>query len=177
VRYFLLFTALCASFARADIVTCHCDPARPETLQARECGLCREAEKQTGNAPVFFLKDINPTKPNRWLALPRVHARSFDQMSAEERSQLLRAAMEKGKELFGADWAIAYNAPEVQTQCHVHLHIGKWMPAVENADFTTVKRIEDVPVPKKGEGFWVHPVADGFHVHEGEQITETVLLR
>ncbi len=85
--------------------------------------------------------------------------------------------MDKGKELFGNDWGIAYNAPEVQTQCHVHLHIGKWMPAVENTQFITVQHIEDVPVPPKGEGFWIHPVGKVFHVHTGEMITETVLER
>lgn len=174
----MFFAALAAaSFLRADIVTCTCDPTRPETLQARQCSLCREADKQPADQPVFFLKDVNPTKPNRWLALPRAHARSFDQMTAEQRSQLLVAAMNKAKSLFGDDWAIAYNAPEVQTQCHVHVHLGKWMPAVENNQCITIQRIEDVPVPPKGEGFWIHPVAGGFHVHTGESITETVLLR
>ena len=169
--------ALASLLLRADIVNCHCDATRPETLQARSCSLCREAEKQPPDTRVFFLKDVNPTKPNRWLALPRIHDRSFDQLSPEWRGELLRAALEKAKELFGNDWAIAYNAPEVQTQCHVHVHIGKWMPAVENAEFTTVQRIEDVPVPPKGEGFWVHPVGNAIHVHMGELITETVLLR
>lgn len=177
MRNFLLFAVLSALVLRADIVTCQCDPTRPETLQARPCSLCREAEKQPADVPVFFLKDINPTKPNRWLALPRAHARSIGELTAEQRGALLRAAMEKGKELFGKDWAIAYNAPEVQTQCHVHVHIGKWMPEVEEPGFLTIQRIEDVPVPKKGEGFWVHPVGDGFHVHMGEAITETVLER
>ncbi len=126
---------------------------------------------------MFFLKDASPTKPNRWLALPRLHERSFDQLPPELRAELLRAAVEKAQALFGNDWGIAYNAPEVQTQCHVHLHIGKWMPAVENTQFITVQRIEDVPVPPKGEGFWIHPVGKAFHVHTGEMITETVLER
>lgn len=173
----MFFAALTTFVARADIVTCHCDATRPETLQARQCSLCREADKQPADAQIFFLKDVNPTKPNRWLALPRAHDRSIDQLPPDLRRDLLRAAMEKGKSLFGNDWAVAYNAPEVQTQCHVHLHIGKWMPAVEEPGFITVKRIEDVPVPKKGEGFWVHPVGDVLHVHMGEPITETVLLR
>src|SRR5262245_13327482 len=30
----------------ADVRGCQCDPAKPETMEARECGLCREAEKQ-----------------------------------------------------------------------------------------------------------------------------------
>jgi diadenosine tetraphosphate (Ap4A) HIT family hydrolase len=177
VRHFLLFAALVAFAARADIVTCKCDSAHPETLEARSCSLCREAEKQSADTRIFFLKDTNPTKPNRWLALPRVHERSLDQLTPELRGELLRASMEKAKALFGNDWAIAYNAPEVQTQCHVHIHIGKWMPAVENTQFTTVERIEDVAVPPKGEGFWIHAAGNVLHVHAGELITETVLLR
>jgi diadenosine tetraphosphate (Ap4A) HIT family hydrolase len=173
----VLFAAFATVCAGADLVNCPCDPSRPETLQARQCSLCREAEKQPADTRIFFLKDINPTKQNRWLALPRVHERSMDQLPAEWRAELLRAAMDKAKELFGNDWAIAYNAPEIQTQCHVHVHLGKWMPAVEDAQFTSVKRIEDVPVPAEGRGFWIHPVGDVLHVHAGELITETVLVR
>lgn len=173
----MLFAALAIYACGADLVTCPCDPSRPETLQARQCSLCREAEKQPSDTRIFFLKDINPTKQNRWLALPRVHDRSLDRLPQEWRAELLRAAMEKAKELFGSNWAIAYNAPEIQTQCHVHVHLGKWIPAVEDAQFTTVHRIEDVPVPAGGRGFWVHPVGDALHVHAGELITETVLLR
>jgi diadenosine tetraphosphate (Ap4A) HIT family hydrolase len=146
-------------------------------MQARSCSLCREAEKQPQSVHIFFLKDSNPTKPNRWLALPRLHDRTFGQLPPELRVELLRAAMEKAKALFGDDWAIAYNAPEVQTQCHVHLHIGKWMPAVANKQFITVQRIDDVPVPPKGEGFWIHPAGNVLHVHTGDIITETVLVR
>ena len=31
-------------------------------MQARECGLCREADKHPADQRVFFLKDINPRK-------------------------------------------------------------------------------------------------------------------
>jgi len=176
VRFLPLFLALAVSTGRADIVDCPCDASRPETLSARQCSLYREAEKQAADVRVFFLKDINPTKPNRWLALPRVHDRSFGQLPPDVRAALLRGALDKAKSLFANDWGIAYNAPELQTQCHVHLHIGKWMPAVENTQFVTIQRIEDVPVPAKGEGFWVHPVGNVLHVHTDE-IAETVLLR
>ena len=178
VRQSVFLAALAAILTlRADIVTCHCDPSHPETLQARECSLCREAEKQSADTVVFFLKDVNPTKPNRWLALPRVHERSMESLPAAVRTQLLTEAVAKGKSLFGDKWAIAYNAPEVQTQCHVHVHIGRWMPQVENDQFTLVKQIEDVPAPRQHEGFWLHPVDGGFHLHAGELITETVLER
>ncbi len=35
----------------------------------------------------------------------------------------------------------------------------------------------EIPVPKDGDGLWVHPAGDKLHVHYDEQITETVLLR
>jgi hypothetical protein len=35
----------------------------------------------------------------------------------------------------------------------------------------------EIPVPEDGGGIWVHPDAGKLHVHLGEQITETVLLR
>jgi diadenosine tetraphosphate (Ap4A) HIT family hydrolase len=163
--------------ARADLVTCACDITRSETLEARQCSLCREAEKQAPDVKVFFLKDANPSKPNRWLALPRSHQRSIELLSDEQRADLLAAAVEKAKQLFGDEWAIAYNAPSVQTQCHVHLHIGKLIPGVETTEFITATKIEDIPAPPKGEGFWIHPQGNLFHVHSGEQITETVLER
>lgn len=175
VRLFLVLS-FCA-LVRADIVTCGCDVTRPETLQARECSLCREAEKQPPEVKFFFLRDTNPTKPNRWLALPRSHERSLDQFEPERRAALWAAAIAKAKSLFGDDWAIAYNAPGVQTQCHVHLHLGKLIPGVETSQFITATKIEDIPVPLPGEGIWIHPQGNLFHVHTGEQITETVLER
>ena len=173
----ILAVLLCGTAARPDIVNCACDPSKPETLEARQCGLCREAEKQPADVKVFFLKDINPTKPNRWLALPRAHYRSLDQLSAPERAELWSAAIAKAKSLFGEEWAIAYNSPTVQTQCHVHLHLGRLIPGVETDRAVTATKIEDIPVPRPGEGLWVHPQGNLFHVHTGEQITETVLER
>ncbi len=169
--------AVSAVAVGADIVTCNCDPARPETLEARPCSLCREAETQPGSVKFFFLKDVNPTKPKRWLALPRTHERALELLIPEQRAELWNAAITKAKALFGEDWAVAYNAPSVQTQCHVHLHIGRLIPGVENAQAITATKIEDIPVPQKGEGLWVHPQGNLFHVHTGEQITETVLER
>jgi diadenosine tetraphosphate (Ap4A) HIT family hydrolase len=170
----VLFAAL---VLRADFVTCNCDAARPETLEARQCSLCREAEKQPADVAVFFLKDANPTKPNRWLALPRTHERSIDLLSSQQRVELWTAAITKAKALFGNQGALAYNAPSVQTQCHVHLHIGKLIPGVETSQFIAVAKIEDIPVPATGEGYWIHRHGEVFHVHTGEQITETVLER
>ncbi|MGH9611596.1 MAG: hypothetical protein ACRD4P_00800 [Bryobacteraceae bacterium] len=167
---------LAAGAIQANVVTCHCDPARPETLQAHECSLCREAEKQPANVQVFFLKDANPTKPNRWLALPRTHEYTLGAMSPEERAALWTGAIEKAKSLWGDRWALAVNGPRAVTQCHVHIHIGKLLPGVEEPGFITVRKAEEIPVPKD-EGLWIHPQGNLYHVHRGEQITETVLLR
>jgi len=178
VRHFLIPVALLLALAlRADLVTCNCDAGKPETLQARQCSLCQEAEKQPANSGVFFLKDANPNKPNRWLALPRTHERSIDQLNSRQRAELWTAAIAKAKSLFGDRWAIAYNAPGVQTQCHVHLHIGKLIPGVETSQFISAAKIVDIPVPASGEGYWIHPQGNLFHVHTGEQVTETVLER
>lgn len=176
-RLLIAALAVVALGVRADMVSCACDATRPETLEARQCSLCREAEKQPADVKVFFLKDANPSKPNRWLALPRSHERSIELLTEEQRATLLAAAIDKAKSLFGDDWAIAYNAPSVQTQCHVHVHIGKLIPGVETNQFITSTKIEDIPAPPKGEGFWIHPQGNLFHVHTGEQVTETVLER
>ena len=176
-RFLIPVVLLAVAILRADIVNCACDSARPETMEARSCSLCREAEKQNADIKVFFLKDANPSKPGRWLALPRIHPRSIDQLNNEQRAELWSAAIAKAKSLFDDQWAIAYNAPSVQTQCHVHVHIGKLIPGVETSQFITATKIEDIPVPARGEGLWIHPQGNLFHVHTGEQITETVLER
>jgi diadenosine tetraphosphate (Ap4A) HIT family hydrolase len=176
-RILIPIVLLAVAMLRADIVNCACDPSRPETMEARSCSLCREAEKQSADVKVFYLKDANPTKPNRWLALPRIHPRSIEELSNEQRAELWSEAIVKAKSLFDDQWAIAYNSPTVQTQCHVHVHIGKLIPGVETSQFITATKIEDIPLPARGEGLWIHPQGNLFHVHTGEQITETVLER
>ena len=52
----------------ADVRNCACDAARPETLDRRECSLCRAAEAQSEEVRFFAIRDTNPNKPNRWLA-------------------------------------------------------------------------------------------------------------
>ena len=74
---------------------CQCDPARPQTLEARQCSLCREAEKQPAGELFFFLKDSNPRKPNRWLILPRAHSpgmHRLSDLSPKQRARLWKAA-------------------------------------------------------------------------------------
>lgn len=158
---------------------CACDPDRPETLAARECALTREALKQPPGPPVFFLKDINPRKPNRMLAIPRAVRKGMyrlSDMTAEERLQLWTAAIEKARELWGEDWALAKNGDLVRTQCQPHVHIGKFIREVEIDNFLVVEGPEQIPVPD-GDGLWIHPVNGKLHVHTGEQLTESVLLR
>ncbi len=177
---FLVALAL-AGPSTADIADCMCDPAKPETMQRRECGLCREAEKQPSDAAVFFLKDINPRKPNRWLALPRSHgkdgAHTLQAMTAAERAELWTAAIRKAKELWGNDWGLAVNSDDSRTQCHMHVHIGKLLEGLETDTVRIVDGPAGIPVPADGEGLWIHAFGDRLHVHYGEEITETVLLR
>jgi hypothetical protein len=161
-------------------VLCDCNPADSEKMAARQCGLCREAEKHGAGISVFFLKDINPRKPNRWLALPTKHTsalHSFADMTQAERAGLWTAAIAKAKEMWGGDWALAVNGDMARTQCHTHIHIGKLIKGVEIDNFIVVDGPATIPVPKDGTGLWVHPAGGKLHVHLGEQITETVLVR
>ena len=146
-------------------------------MAKRECGLCREAEKQPKDIAVFFLKDINPHKPNRWLALPRSHAHSFYAMPPAERLVFWTATIAKARELFGDRWGLAVNGDPSRTQCHAHAHIGQLAEDVETPNFTLLDGPAGIPFPNDGSGFWVHPMGNKLHVHLGDEITETVLLR
>ncbi len=164
----------------ADVRHCACDVAKPETLEARECALCREAEAQPAEPPVFFLKDTNPRKPNRTLALPRAHGKgqnALADMEPLQRQQLWSAAIEKARSIWGEEWGLAINGETARTQCHAHIHIGKLLQGVETPQFVVVKGPAQIPVPTDGSGMWVHPDGGKLHVHLNEQITETVLLR
>jgi len=163
----------------ADVSKCACDPAKPETMQARECALCVEAEKHPAGVEFFVLKDNNPRKPGRWLVLPRAHQpgpHALHELPKAARDRLWRFAIATAREKFGDDWAIAYNGWKVRTQCHLHVHIGRFIRAAENSHFQVVRKIEDFPAPADS-GIWIHPIAGGFHVHTGEQIMETALVR
>jgi hypothetical protein len=173
---------LITSSARADVRECHCDTSNVEAMRALpECSLCLEAEKQPAYLDVFFLKDRNPTKPNRTLALLRLHTsvgHSLSVASPEMRHVLWAAAIEKAQETWGNDWGIAYNGDERRTQCHTHLHIGKLLPDQELPDhLAIVNDPADIPAPSDGTGLWIHPVGGKLHVHLGQQVNETVLMR
>jgi hypothetical protein len=173
----LIFLLTACVLASADVRDCACDLANAESMAARECSLCKEAEGQPPDSPVFFLKDINPRKPNRWLALPRAHTHALGTMSPEARLALWTATIEKAQQLWGNDWGLAVNGDERRTQCHGHIHIGKLVDTTENSDFIEVDSLGDIPIPKDGSGFWVHPAGKKLHVHSGEQVTEFVLMR
>lgn len=181
MRALLLFVSLVAVVVcPGQVKDCLCDPGKPETLQRRECSLCREAEKHPAASPVFILKDINPRKVNRWLALPRAHTvaqHSLADLTAADRAALWKAAIAKGQELFGDRWALALNGDLVRTQCHAHIHIGRLVEEVETESVITVNGPEEIPVPTDGTGMWIHAYNGKLHVHTGEQIAETVLLR
>jgi hypothetical protein len=181
MRRLPILVVLClAAPLGADVTGCACDVAKPETLEARECALCREAEKQPLDPPVFFLKDTNPRKPNRLLVLPRFHGKGQDalaDMTPQQRLLLWGAAIEKAKSLWGDEWGLAVNGEMARTQCHAHIHIGKLLRGIETARFVEVAGPAQIPVPEGGTGLWVHPEGSKLHVHLAEQITETVLLR
>src|SRR5689334_1574653 len=170
--------ALCAAVSPADVHGCACDASDAEKLAARECGLCREAEKQPPGTAVFFLKDINPRKPTRWLALPKAHVegtQSLLGLTPEQRTEFWTASIAKARELFGDQWGIAMNGDDVRTQCHSHVHIGKLLEGVEVPEgLVVVNGPADIPVPTDGTGMWIHPEGNKLHVHTGEQITEKV---
>jgi diadenosine tetraphosphate (Ap4A) HIT family hydrolase len=169
----LLFSVL----STADVRNCACDIANAESMAKHECGLCREAEKIPQDQAVFFLKDINPRKPNRWLALPRPHTHSFADMNDTQRLAFWSASIAKARELFGDQWGLAFNGDESRTQCHTHVHMGKLVDNAETDDGVLVSGPADIPVPHDGSGFWLHARGDKLHLHLGEEITETVLVR
>jgi hypothetical protein len=163
---------------RADVRNCQCDAARPETLEARECSLCREAEKQPPGVSFFAVRDTSPNKPNRWIMLPRFHGSHPQQlleMTREQRTEYWTAAIAKAHEVWGDDWGIALNSTERRTQCHIHLHIGKLLPDAENDHFVVVDGPADIPVPRDGDGVWIHPAGGRLHAHMEEPAGELKL--
>lgn len=182
--------ALSTAAARSDIRGCVCDLKSPETATVRGCSLCLEAEKRPETEPFFVLRDVNPTKPNRWLVLPRAAydgINPLSKMSAEARLGLWTLAIGKAREVWGDGWGIAMNGDISRTQCHLHVHVGKLLEHQEPGDELpdAPKRAEgkyvdgpaDLPALADGTGMWFHPVGNRLHVHAGEQATEFVLLR
>jgi hypothetical protein len=175
-RWAVLF--LGASILIGD-TECFCEASDPKLYETRQCSLCREADKQPAAEPYFFLKDSNPTKPNRWLILPRKHSPGIHPLSIEPKelqTRIWTAAVQRARSLWGDQWGLAYNGDHVRTQCHAHIHIGKLLPNVETSNFIVVNGPAEIPMVSE-DGLWIHQSGDKLHVHRGEQKTELVLLR
>ena len=92
---------------------CPCDHSIAETLLAYpQCSLCLESEFHPPHVPFFFIQDNNPTKPNRWLILPRAHDKGMQNLSdlpADVSREFWAAAIRKAEELWGKQWGLAVN--------------------------------------------------------------------
>jgi diadenosine tetraphosphate (Ap4A) HIT family hydrolase len=180
VSLLTLILACTPSRASADVRGCDCNLSDPESMKKRECSLCREAENQPAGVEFFVIRDINPRKPNRWLIMPKAHmpgSHPLHLMPRPDRDRLWNFAIAEAKKHFSeGEWGVAYNGDKVRTQCHLHVHAGKFIRAAENSKFKLVRRVEQFPAPSEG-GMLIHPVKNGFHVHTGEDIMETALVR
>jgi len=177
--HLLAFTTLLLVPLDADVSGCLCDVTRPETLQVRECGLCLVAEKQPLDPPFFAIQDTNPNKPDRWLVLPRFHGGSpqvLAAMTAAQRTAYWTWAIAKAHELWGDAWGLAVNNLARRTQCHMHIHVGKLKDDAEDDHFVVVDGPADIPLPRDGEGLWIHPVGGKLHAHFGESAAELRLV-
>jgi diadenosine tetraphosphate (Ap4A) HIT family hydrolase len=176
---------------------CPCDHSVAETLLAYpQCSLCLESEFHSPHVPFFFVQDINPTKPNRWLILPRAHDKGMQNLSdlaGFDHGEFWAAAIRKGEELWGKQWGLAVNGELARSQCHAHVHIGKLLDGVEGNEFLfrmgrsripgrapiTVRGPDGIKAPVKGASFWIHQVGEGLHVHleDTTAAAEFVLMR
>ncbi len=177
---YLCLLALTSIFAvRADVTGCHCDIGNKQEMAQRVCGLCAVAEQKPSYLTVFFLKDSDPSKPDRILALPRTHgsgAHLLSSLSADTRLALWSAAIARAQETWGDNWGIAVNSVKDRTECHTHLHIGKLLTDQDEANVTIVSGPADIPVPPGEDGILVHPQAGKLHVHF-EDAPELRLMR
>jgi len=97
-------------------------------------------------------------------------------MTAAQRTAYWTVAIAKARQLWGDDWGLAVNSLEARTQCHIHIHIGKLRDRVEDDHFEVVDGPADIPLPRSGEGIWIHPVGGKLHTHWGEPAAEFKLL-
>ena len=160
-----------------DVRGCVCDPAKPETMDSRMCSLTHVAFDQSGNAPVLFQKDANPTKPNRVLAIPHALHHTLSDMSAQERQVYWTAAIAKAQSLWGDQWAIAVNSEERRSQCQMHAHIGKLLDDADRSGGTLVNSAREIPEPSSDMGIWFRPDAGKFRVYLNDAAPETKLMR
>ena len=174
----LLTAVLLAASPPYPVVGCPCDHADPSSMGPRVCSLCKTAEKQTD--AVYFLKDINPHKPNRYLALPKAHEKGLQavgELPAAERTRVWTAAIAEAQRLFGARWGLAHNAYFFRTQCHAHIHMGPLSPEVGDENGTLYDRPADFPAVSAEQGIWLHPKDGKFCLHLDRDLAEVVLIR
>lgn len=164
--------------AAPPVVDCPCDHSQPESLKPRVCSLCGTARKQT--TEIYFLKDINPHKPNRYLALPKAHEggmQSIGTMPEPLRTLLWREAIAKARELYGERWGLAHNSHLFRTQCHAHVHMGPMSPDVEDVNGILYDDPKDFPAAPPDQGIWIHPKDGRYCLHLDRDLTEIVLIR
>ena len=160
------------------VVGCPCDHADEASLDASVCSLCRTAEEQ--NDGVYFLKDINPAKPNRYLALPKAHGsglQAISDMDPDDRAALWSAAIQRAEELFGERWGLANNSHFFRTQCHAHIHMGPLSPEVKDESGALYDEPGNFPAVDASQGIWVHPKDGRYCVHLDRDLAEVVLIR
>src|SRR5207248_7930890 len=97
-----LFLILCGLAAQAqELLHCECDHSTHAAYDQRNCGLCAEVDKALSSVEVVFVKDNDPKKPNRWLALPREHAAASFQLLSDvppsRRTELWRQAIARAQ--------------------------------------------------------------------------------
>lgn len=160
------------------VVGCPCDHAEPESLGPRVCSLCKTAERATD--AVYFLKDINPHKPNRYLALPKAHdsgLQAVGELPSNLRTQVWTEAITEAERLFGARWGLAHNSYFFRTQCHAHIHMGPLSPEVADENGALYAKPDDFPAVGAEQGIWVHPKDGEYCVHLDRDLAEVVLIR
>ena len=160
------------------IVDCPCDHADTESLASRVCSLCGTAERKSDE--IYFLKDINPHKPNRYLALPKAHDSGFQStasLTSPLRARLWSRAAAEAERLFPGRWGLAQNSHYFRTQCHAHIHIGPLSPEVEDSGGTVYRDVADFPNVGPEQGMWVHPRDGRYCVHLDRDLAEIVLVR
>ncbi len=161
----------------ADVRGCVCDPVKPETMETRACSLTHVAASQSGAAPVIFQKDVNPSKPNRLLAIPHALHHTLNEMSAEERQVYWSAAIAMAQSLWGDQWALAVNSEERRSQCQMHAHIGKLLDEADRSGGVVFESAADIPLPPDGKGIWIRPDGGKLRVYTDDAAPETKLMR
>lgn len=147
-------------------------------MGSRVCSLCRTAERATDE--IYFLKDINPRKPNRYLALPKAHDHGFQStthLASELRVKLWTRAIQRAEELYPGRWGLAQNSHFFRTQCHAHIHIGPLSPEVVDVGGTLYPAVDDIPDVEPAQGIWMHPKDGQYCVHLDRDLAEIVLVK